>query len=216
MTEQGQTAQAIVPHRSAGSRALAWLRNERPMVLAIPRGSRAVAAHVVEGESAEVDNGFTPSVGALANPKRASGAVKANGGRYLNRAMIDRLDAPARCLDTVPARRAEAEPREHASVGWPPTRRAFQPIAPHAGSSRRGSSLPFPLPRRTGRSRPTARRTPSSPAPPHIGSARAGDAPNTSSLLRIPRSSRWCEKLGRRAPIPPARNRRRLQAASEP
>lgn len=82
-------------------------------MLGIPRGGVTVAAEVAHHLGAELDIVIARKLGAPGNPELALGAVTANGGRYVNEALVRELDVTDERLDAEIARQtAEASDRE--------------------------------------------------------------------------------------------------------
>jgi predicted phosphoribosyltransferase len=103
---------------------LARFRDERPVVLGIPRGGVPVAAEVARELGAELDVVVARKLGAPGFEELAIGAVTANGGRFLNQDVIDQLGVPEAYLQTVTAaQQAEARRRETMLRGVRPAAR---------------------------------------------------------------------------------------------
>lgn len=103
--------------RDAGRRLAAALeethRSTGVVVLGIPRGGVPVAAEVARRLDGELDVVVARKLGAPISRELAIGAVTANGGRFLNEALIRELRVPAAYLDRVTAEEmAEARRRE--------------------------------------------------------------------------------------------------------
>ena len=74
------------------ARRLAPYRGKDVLVLGIPRGGVPVAAEVARSLDADVDVVVARKLGAPGQPELAIGAVTANGGEFLNDAIIRALD----------------------------------------------------------------------------------------------------------------------------
>jgi putative phosphoribosyl transferase len=100
----------------AGARLAARLeryRGPNTLVLGIPRGGVVVAAEVARRLDADLDVIVARKLGAPGSEELALGAVTANGGRFLNEALIRELGVPERYLAQVTAAQmAEARRRE--------------------------------------------------------------------------------------------------------
>jgi putative phosphoribosyl transferase len=83
------------------------------LVLGIPRGGVPVAAEVARNLDAELDIVVARKLGAPFQPELAIGAVTANGGRYLNDALVQEAGVTDEYLEAVTAEEmAEAHRRE--------------------------------------------------------------------------------------------------------
>ncbi len=83
------------------------------VVLGIPRGGVPVAAEVAQRLDSELDVIVARKLGAPISRELAIGAVTANGGRFLNEALIGELHVPQAYLTRVTAEEmAEARRRE--------------------------------------------------------------------------------------------------------
>lgn len=83
------------------------------LVLGIPRGGVPVAAEVARRFNAELDVVVSRKLGAPFQPELAIGAVTANGGRYVNRALMQGAGVTPAFLQAVAAEEmAEARRRE--------------------------------------------------------------------------------------------------------
>src|SRR5512132_3866544 len=92
---------------------LAPYRGQHVLVLGIPRGGVPVAAEIARKLDAELDIVVARKLGAPFQPELAIGAVTANGGRYLNRALAQEAGVTEEYLATVTAEEmAEAHRRE--------------------------------------------------------------------------------------------------------
>ncbi|MGA7991812.1 MAG: phosphoribosyltransferase family protein, partial [Thermoanaerobaculia bacterium] len=102
--------------RDAGrvlAEALEKYRVRDPLVLGIPRGGVVVAAEVARRLGAEVDVLVARKLGAPGQPELAIGAVTADGGRWLNGALVSSLAVDAGYIDDVTrAEMAEAHARQ--------------------------------------------------------------------------------------------------------
>lgn len=93
------------------------LRDPKVLVLGIPRGGVVVAAEIARRLDADLDAIVARKLGSPTSPELAIGAVTANGGRYLNEAIIDGLGVPLDYLvheaaeETEEARHQEARLR---------------------------------------------------------------------------------------------------------
>jgi len=95
------------------SACLAAYREKDALVLGIPRGGVPVAAEVARGLNAEMDIIVARKLGSPTSAELAIGAVTANGGRFLNEAVIRELDVSDMYLARVTeAEMAEARRRE--------------------------------------------------------------------------------------------------------
>jgi putative phosphoribosyl transferase len=84
-----------------------------PLILGIPRGGVPVAAEIARILDAELDIVVARKLGAPFQPELAIGAVTANGGRYINDALIQEAGVTEGFLQTVTRREmAEAHRRE--------------------------------------------------------------------------------------------------------
>lgn len=93
--------------------ALEPYRSRDPLVLGIPRGGVVVAAEVARHLGAEMDVLVARKLGAPGQPELAIGAVTADGGRWLNGALVSSLGVDAGVLDEITqAEMAEAHARE--------------------------------------------------------------------------------------------------------
>jgi putative phosphoribosyl transferase len=99
-------------------------RGQDVLVLGIPRGGVPVAAELARNLDAELDVIVARKLGAPFQPELAIGAVTANGGRYLNKAMLRAADVTAEYLAAITAEEmAEARRREeHFRGKRPPPR----------------------------------------------------------------------------------------------
>jgi predicted phosphoribosyltransferase len=88
-------------------------RGQDALVLGIPRGGVPVAAEVARRLDAELDIVVARKLGAPFQPELAVGAVTANGGRYLNAALVQEAGVTAEYLEAATAKEmAEAHRRE--------------------------------------------------------------------------------------------------------
>jgi putative phosphoribosyl transferase len=88
-------------------------RGQDVLVLGIPRGGVPVAAEVARNLDAELDIVVARKLGAPFEPELAIGAVTANGGRYLNDALVQEAGVTDEYLASVTAEEmAEAHRRE--------------------------------------------------------------------------------------------------------
>jgi putative phosphoribosyl transferase len=93
-------------------------RSEQTLVLGIPRGGVVVAAAVARALGASLDVIVTRKLGAPISAELAIGAVTANGGRFLDQAMLGQLDVSDAYLEAVTkVQRAEAARQERAFRG---------------------------------------------------------------------------------------------------
>jgi putative phosphoribosyl transferase len=84
-----------------------------PLILGIPRGGVPVAAEIARQLDAELDIVVARKLGAPFQPELAIGAVTANGGRYINDALIQEAGVTDEFLQTVTTEEmAEAHRRE--------------------------------------------------------------------------------------------------------
>lgn len=86
---------------------LADTTDSSTLVLGLPRGGVPVAAEVARALGAELDVLVARKVGAPRQPELAVGAVTADGGVYLDAALIDRLRIAQDDLDDLIAREWE-------------------------------------------------------------------------------------------------------------
>jgi predicted phosphoribosyltransferase len=112
--------------REAGRRLAERLqryRGQDVLVLGIPRGGVPVAAALADRLDADLDIVVARKLGAPGQPELAIGAVTANGGRFLDQAIIDELGVGSHYLATVVAEQmAEARRREAWLRGIRPAR----------------------------------------------------------------------------------------------
>ena len=71
--------------------SLAPWKNDRPLIVGIPRGGVIVAKAVAETLGADLDAVIVRKVGAPAQPELAIGAVAPNGQVILDHPLIDRI-----------------------------------------------------------------------------------------------------------------------------
>ncbi len=118
--------------REAGARlaeALGEYRGKDVVVLGIPRGGVPVAAEVARRLDAELDIVVARKLGAPISRELAIGAVTANGGRFLNEALIRELEVSDAYLERVVTEEmAEARRREVRFRGPHPTGRLAKRI----------------------------------------------------------------------------------------
>lgn len=100
----------------AGRRLAAKLsrfRGERPLVLGIPRGGVPVAAEVARALDAELDVIVARKLGSPMTPELAIGAVTADGGLYVDHALVRDMGVTTAYLERVRGDEiAEARRRE--------------------------------------------------------------------------------------------------------
>jgi putative phosphoribosyl transferase len=95
--------------------SLAHLRDERPVVLALPRGGVPVAFEVALALDAPLDVILVRKLGVPAQPELAMGALGEDGVRVLNDDVLRVARVPERSIDAVEAReREELERRAQA------------------------------------------------------------------------------------------------------
>lgn len=95
------------------AKALEKFHGRNAVVLGIPRGGVPVALAVARALDADLDVIVARKLGAPGQPELAIGAVTANGGRYLNDALIDEAGIdPAYVAKVIADERAEAQRRE--------------------------------------------------------------------------------------------------------
>jgi predicted phosphoribosyltransferase len=100
---------------------LAKYRQERPLVLGIPRGGVPVAAEVARALGAELDVIVARKLGAPFQPEFAIGAVTANGGMYIDSELVRRIGVSQSYLYRVcQDESAEARRREELFRGGAP------------------------------------------------------------------------------------------------
>lgn len=95
---------------------LAAYRGKEALVLGIPRGGVVVAAEVARGLESELDVLVARKIGAPGIPELAIGAVTAEGGRYLNEAVLDELHVSAAYLDAATTVAMEEARRREAAL----------------------------------------------------------------------------------------------------
>lgn len=101
--------------------ALEPFRARHPLVLGIPRGGVVVAAEVARLLGAELDVLVARKLGAPGYPELAIGAVTADGGRWLNGAIVSSLGVEAAYINEVTQiEMAEARARERRFRGERP------------------------------------------------------------------------------------------------
>jgi predicted phosphoribosyltransferase len=101
-------------------------RGSDTLILGIPRGGVPVAAEVARHLDAELDVVVARKLGAPGAPELAIGAVTANGGIFMNEAVLEQLGVATTYLNSVVAtERAEAHRREERFRGS----RAKAPVA---------------------------------------------------------------------------------------
>jgi putative phosphoribosyl transferase len=92
--------------------SLAHLREERPVVLALPRGGVPVAYEVAQALGAPLDVILVRKLGVPAQPELAMGALGEGGVRVLNDDVLRAAGVSSRQIDAVEAReRGELERR---------------------------------------------------------------------------------------------------------
>ena len=97
-----QLAQQLEMYRATG-----------PLILGIPRGGVPVAAEIARQLDAQLDIVVARKLGAPFQPELAIGAVTANGGRYINDALIQEAGVNDELLRTVTTEEmAEAHRRQ--------------------------------------------------------------------------------------------------------
>lgn len=105
--------------------ALVGYRGKDALVLGIPRGGVPVASEVARWLGADLDVIVARKIGAPISPELALGAVTANGGRFLNEALIEELRvSPAYLRAATEREMEEARRREQRFRGSRPA----QPI----------------------------------------------------------------------------------------
>jgi predicted phosphoribosyltransferase len=106
----------FLDRRDAGcvlAEALGAYRARDPLVLGIPRGGVVVAAEVARRLGADLDVVVARKLGAPGHPELAIGAVTADGGRWLNGALVSSLGVDAGFIDEITrAEMADAHARE--------------------------------------------------------------------------------------------------------
>jgi predicted phosphoribosyltransferase len=88
--------------------------DHRPLVLGIPRGGVPVAAEIARRLDADLDVVVARKLGSPISPELAIGAVTADGGRYLNEEIIERLGVPPEYLERVTTEQSEEARRREA------------------------------------------------------------------------------------------------------
>lgn len=115
MTHAGQLP--FADRRDAGralAERLASLATTHPIVLGIPRGGVPVAAEIARALHADLDVLVARKLGAPSSEELAIGATTADGGRWLNGALIRQLGVSATYLERITAEQMrEATRREH-------------------------------------------------------------------------------------------------------
>lgn len=110
--------------RDAGrvlAEALESYRSRDPLILGIPRGGVVVAAEVARRLGADLDLVVARKLGAPGQSELAIGAVTADGGRWLNGAIVSSLGVESVYIDDVTrAETAEARARERRFRGERP------------------------------------------------------------------------------------------------
>lgn len=96
-TDAGERLAALLERRGVAADA----------VLAVPRGGLPVARIVADALDLPLDVVVARKIGAPTNPELAIGAVAADGSRWLNDALIDRLDVGAEYVERTAEREAE-------------------------------------------------------------------------------------------------------------
>jgi putative phosphoribosyl transferase len=95
--------------------SLARLRDEHPVVLALPRGGVPVAFEVARALDAPLDVILVRKLGVPAQPELAMGALGEDGVRVLNDDVLRTAHVSPQSIEAVEAReRAELERRAHA------------------------------------------------------------------------------------------------------
>jgi predicted phosphoribosyltransferase len=111
MNEQYDVPGGLFRDRYDAGHALSPLlrgfESEHPVVLGIPRGGVPIAAAIAQDLGAELDVIVARKLGAPGSPELAIGAVTANGGQYLNEAMIRELGVRQDYLDREIAHQME-------------------------------------------------------------------------------------------------------------
>lgn len=97
---------------------LAVYSEDDPLILGIPRGGVPIAAELARRLGGSVDVLVARKLGAPGAPELAIGAVTADGGRFLNQDILDRIALPPGWLEAETTRQmAEAERRQRAYRG---------------------------------------------------------------------------------------------------
>ncbi|HWP03453.1 MAG TPA: phosphoribosyltransferase family protein [Gemmatimonadaceae bacterium] len=124
---EGQWGGVDLPFRDrvdAGRRlaaALAHLKGERPLVLAVPRGGVIVAAEVARELGGDLDVIVARKVGAPFSPELAVGAVASDGTRYIHAESARAVGVTDEYLERAIAEKmAEAKAREERYRGGRP------------------------------------------------------------------------------------------------
>ncbi|HJR86556.1 MAG TPA: phosphoribosyltransferase family protein [Acidimicrobiia bacterium] len=86
------------------ARKLEHLRDQKPLVLALPRGGVPVAAEIARALDAPLDILLVRKLGAPFQPELAMGAIGEDGIRVLDDTMVRRLRISQRRIDAVEAR----------------------------------------------------------------------------------------------------------------
>ncbi|MEM2760738.1 MAG: phosphoribosyltransferase family protein [Nitrososphaerales archaeon] len=95
--------QLIFHDRAEAARMLAekmeWLRKEKPVILAIPRGGIVTGDIIATALDAKLDVVVPRKLGAPYNPELAIGAVMHDGSYFLNTDVIAMLNVPKEYID---------------------------------------------------------------------------------------------------------------------
>jgi len=78
---------------------LEWLRNEEPLILAIPRGGVITGDVIATALGAKLDVVVPRKLGSPYNPELAIGAVMHDGTHFLNTDIIEMLNVPKEYID---------------------------------------------------------------------------------------------------------------------
>jgi putative phosphoribosyl transferase len=89
------------------AKSLVSWRDQRPLIIGIPRGGVVVAQAVADELGAELDAVIVRKVGAPHQPELAIGAVAPNGQVILDRALIDRIGISEQQLSSLIEREQE-------------------------------------------------------------------------------------------------------------
>lgn len=123
-------SQLFADRQDAGRKlaaALDNLREQRAVILGIPRGGVVVAAEVAHALGADLDLTVARKIGAPGQPELAIGAVTASGGATFNERLVTELEISPNALALAADKeRAEANRREQRFRG-------NHPPAPLAG-----------------------------------------------------------------------------------
>lgn len=81
------------------AKKLAWLKDEKPLILAIPRGGVVTGDVIAQNLGADLDVVVSRKIGAPYNSELAIGAVMHDGSFYPNSALINALQIPSKYIN---------------------------------------------------------------------------------------------------------------------